>query len=216
MPSSLWPFADQVYQVKALKPIQQGQPYQVTKNKQRHFPQVLTDLYGPYQAKNIASILQTLDVLQSTFVGPIDREIIEKSLANVSRISRFIGRWHRLAKAPLTICDSAHNVGGIAAAMKGIAAIEHEQLHFVLGMVNDKDIHKILQLLPTEAKYYFAKANIPRGLDANALKDQAAALGLKGRAYASVVNALKAARRSAKENDLIYIGGSVFIVAEVI
>ena len=131
-------------------------------------------------------------------------------------MTNFIGRWHLLGRKPNIIADSAHNSHGITVALKQIKEIYFEQLHFVIGMVNDKDIEKILSMLPKDARYYFAKANIPRGLDAKELKEKANAVGLKGRAYSSVKNALKAAKRKAEKDDLIYVGGSTFVVAEVI
>jgi dihydrofolate synthase/folylpolyglutamate synthase len=127
-----------------------------------------------------------------------------------------IGRWEVLSENPMILCDSAHNIAGISAAMNQLRAMEFEQLHIVLGFVSDKPLNEVLELFPKSAKYYFAKPNIPRGLNAKKLKELVAPFGLKGRTYVSVKNALKAAKRSADKDDLIYVGGSIFVVAEVV
>jgi dihydrofolate synthase/folylpolyglutamate synthase len=100
--------------------------------------------------------------------------------------------------------------------VKNIAAIDYHHLHFVIGMVNDKDITKVLSILPTDATYYFCKPDIPRGLDAETLKQQAEGFGLHGNAYPSVKQALQSAQQNARDNDLVFVGGSTFVVAEAI
>src|ERR1035437_8939187 len=117
---------------------------------------------------------------------------------------------------PLMICDIGHNVDGIKEVVKQIKLTPHHQLHFVFGVVSDKDITGMLDLLPKEATYYFCKADIPRALDAIKLKEMASGLGLIGEAYASVGEAKETASNNAKENDLVFIGGSAFVVAEVV
>jgi len=126
------------------------------------------------------------------------------------------GRWQLLSRNPDVIVDSAHNIDGITQIINMLDALPYTKVHFVMGMVNDKDSSKILSVLPKNNKYYFAKANIPRGLDAQELKSRADKHGLKGKAYSSVRKALAAAKISAKENELIFVGGSIFVVAEVI
>ena len=127
-----------------------------------------------------------------------------------------MGRWQIIGNEPLILCDSAHNEGGLTLVMEQIQQLKKEQLHIVIGMVNDKSIDKMLAFFPKEAKYYFAKANIPRGLDAKILQERAKGLNLHGRTYSSVKNALRAAKRNADKKDMIYVGGSTFVVAEVI
>ena len=127
-----------------------------------------------------------------------------------------MGRWQVIAQRPTVLVDSAHNEGGLAFVTRQLQELEYRRLHVVLGAVNDKDIGKMLAMLPTGARYYFARPDIPRGLDAKILQEQAAAHGLHGRTYSSVRNALRAARRHAAAEDLIYVGGSTFVVAEVI
>ena len=141
---------------------------------------------------------------------------MRNGLSNLKKLTSFMGRWEFISQQPRVLCDSAHNEDGIRLAMQAIAKIPHEKLHFVFGTVNDKSPLKVLSMLPTSARYYFAKANIPRGLDAVLLAQQAASTGLQGKAYRSVRLALAAAKRAARPNDLIFVGGSIFVVAEVI
>jgi dihydrofolate synthase/folylpolyglutamate synthase len=121
-----------------------------------------------------------------------------------------------LSKRPLTICDVGHNEAGIKEVVRQLSQMKYRRLHIVLGMVNDKDIAGMLSFLPKDARYYFCKASIPRALDANDLKKLAAGIGLRGDTYPSVQSALQAAQSSAEENDLVFAGGSTFVVAEVI
>ena len=117
---------------------------------------------------------------------------------------------------PLTIADSGHNEAGIKEVVSQIKVTPHNHLHFVLGMVNDKDISSILSLLPKKATYYFCKANIPRALNADDLSEKAKAFGLIGKAFGSVAKALESAKKEAQPNDLVIVGGSTFTVSEVV
>ncbi|HZY39170.1 MAG TPA: cyanophycin synthetase, partial [Mucilaginibacter sp.] len=126
------------------------------------------------------------------------------------------GRWETLSKHPLTICDTGHNPEGIKEVLQNIADVSYEKLHFVLGVVNDKDIGKILAMLPKDAIYYFCKPDIPRGLEAERLKQNAENFGLQGEVYPSVKAAFLAAKHNAGESDLVFVGGSTFVVAEVV
>jgi dihydrofolate synthase/folylpolyglutamate synthase len=121
-----------------------------------------------------------------------------------------------LGDQPLIIADSAHNPDGLVLAMAQLRDLPATNFHLVIGFVADKDITAMLKLLPLNATYYFAKPDLPRGLDVNSLKNQAFSVGLKGKAYTSVRNALQAAKRKAADTDVIYVGGSTFVVAEVI
>ena len=126
------------------------------------------------------------------------------------------GRWEWIGKKPDILLDSAHNKNGIELVMKEIVKKSYNRIHFVLGMVSDKDISPILDLLPKQAVYYFCRPNIPRGLDVNELKSLAESHGLLGNKYESVSSALEAAREEAEATDLIYVGGSTFVVAEAL
>jgi dihydrofolate synthase/folylpolyglutamate synthase len=136
--------------------------------------------------------------------------------ANVVKNTSLMGRWQILGTNPLTICDTGHNEDGIKHVVEQISQTPHKQLHMVIGMVNDKDVRNVLQLLPQNAIYYFTRAAIPRSLDADELRIQAQKIGLSGLSYPTVADAVKNAKKNAGVNDLIFIGGSTFIVAEVV
>ncbi|KAF0195950.1 MAG: bifunctional folylpolyglutamate synthase/dihydrofolate synthase [Bacteroidetes bacterium] len=172
-------------------------------------------LTGIYQLKNIATVLAATQLLsQDTSLGP--ELSIESGIRNTLVNTGLQGRWQTLRDNPLTICDIGHNPHGIQHVVEQIRSIKYRNLHFVIGVVDDKDISAMLVLLPAEATYYFCKADIPRGLDANLLMKEAMAFGLKGRVYHSVKEALNAAWSAANNEDMVFVGGSAFTVAEVI
>ncbi|HTD39711.1 MAG TPA: hypothetical protein VK671_03755, partial [Mucilaginibacter sp.] len=138
------------------------------------------------------------------------------ALSQVKKLTGLHGRWEILSHHPLTICDTGHNPEGITEVLKNIERTPYENLHFVMGVVNDKDISKILAMLPKHATYYFCKPDIPRGLEAESLKEKAESFGLHGEIYVSVKAALQTAQSHADKNDLVFIGGSTFVVAEVV
>jgi dihydrofolate synthase/folylpolyglutamate synthase len=173
------------------------------------------DLPGSYQLKNLRTILTAVDELRRQGFVITDEHII-KALKQVKHLTGLHGRWEVLKYNPLTICDTGHNPEGIAEVLKNIAAVKFDHLHFVIGMVNDKDISKILSMLPQRATYYFCRPDIPRGLEAENIKQQAANFNLYGEAYASVNAALQAAQTAATDKDLVFVGGSTFVVAEVV
>ena len=173
------------------------------------------DLTGSYQLKNIKTVLCAVDELRRQGFMITDEHLVT-ALQQVKTLTGLHGRWEILNRQPLTICDTGHNPEGVDEVLRNIASVKYHKLHFVLGMVNDKDISKILTILPTAAHYYFCKPDIPRGLDANTLWLKAAGFGLDGEAYGSVREALDAAQQSAGDNDLVFVGGSTFVVAEVV
>ena len=140
---------------------------------------------------------------------------IKEGLLNTRKNTGILGRWQKLSENPKIICDIAHNEDGLKEIIKQLQATSYKKLHVVFGTVNDKDLN-ILSLLPKDAKYYFCKANIPRGLNEKYLKKIANKKGLNGESYSSVKKALGKAKRSANKEDLIFIGGSTFIVAEIL
>lgn len=174
------------------------------------------NIHGDYQAANLATVLQAVDTLSETGFLQGKDSLVRDGLNRLKPLTGFMGRWQILGRAPLIIADSAHNEAGLKWAFSQLAGYAYQQLHIVTGFVNDKDIERVLPLLPTQAVYYFAKANIPRGLDAESLKQLASNYNLKGKAYTSVRNALRAAKRHASPDDLILVTGSVFVVAEVL
>lgn len=174
-----------------------------------------SDLKGAYQQKNKKTVVATIQILQ-TLGWKIAANHIKKGLLNVVNNTGLMGRWQVLNKQPLTVCDTGHNEAGIKLILAQLAEQDYEKLHFVLGVVNDKDITNILQLLPNNAIYYFCQANIPRALDVNTLAEKATAVGLSGTTFPSVEAAYKAVQKNATAKDMIFIGGSTFVVAEVV
>ncbi len=183
-------------------------------SKELYLKDLRFPLLGNYQKKNLATVICALDILKEKFA--IENKHIYDGLANVVKNTGLMGRWQVINKEPLAIADTGHNVAGINEVNKQLAETKYEKLHFVLSVVNDKDIDGILQLLPKEAEYYFCKADIPRGLDVNILAEKARACGLNGEAYISVRRAYTTALENAKKGDLVFVGGSNFTVAEVV
>jgi dihydrofolate synthase / folylpolyglutamate synthase len=173
------------------------------------------DLTGIYQLKNILTVLQSVEELKRNRI-PVKEPAIREGLRNVKKLTGLMGRWQIISKSPLTICDTGHNPEGIREVLKQIAQTPHKVLRFVIGMVSDKDINAVLTLLPPSAVYYFCRADIPRALPAEELKENAAAFGLAGRSFPSVKEAVKAAREDAGSEDLVFIGGSTFVVGEAL
>lgn len=180
------------------------------------FKQLKTDLTGNYQQKNIITLLQAIQVLNNMGFN-LGADVVSKALQQVRPLTNFMGRWQVLnTQNPLVIADSAHNEAGITEAMWQLQQLPKTHLHLVMGFVKDKDLGKILPLLPTTATYYFCKANIPRGLPAADLQQMAYQYGLQGNAYNSVADAYQAALKQAATTDLVYIGGSIFVLAEIL
>ncbi|NGX84574.1 folylpolyglutamate synthase/dihydrofolate synthase family protein [Aequorivita sp. KMM 9714] len=174
-----------------------------------------SDLKGIYQQKNIKTVLAALKVLQNKG-WEISEENIQNGLLNTVKNTGLMGRWQILNKSPKVICDTGHNKEGLKLVLKQLQNEDYQNLHIVLGVVNDKDLASVLPLFPVNATYYFCKPNIPRGLDASLLLSQARGFGLKGDDYFSVNSAYEAAVIAASKDDLIFIGGSTFVVAEVV
>lgn len=175
-----------------------------------------SDLIGKYQEKNKKTVLQTLQVLREKKYFKITDEQIHKGLLNVVQNTGLLGRWQILSEQPKIICDTAHNQHGLEIVLDELQKEKYDKLHVVFGAVNDKDLDGVLPLFPKEAQYYFSKPNVPRGLDSKIIQEKALLHGLKGKTYTSVKNALKSAKRNASPNDVIYVGGSTFVVAEVV
>jgi len=172
-------------------------------------------LKGIYQAKNCRTVLVALAQLRQKGFHITDAAIEQGFLEVVERTG-LQGRWQVLGTKPTIVCDTGHNEGGIRLVVEQLAQQSFERLHIVFGMVSDKKIDHVLALLPKNAVYYFTKAQIPRALDEKILQVQAATFGLTGTSYASVNEALEAAKNNASERDFIFVGGSNFVVAEII
>jgi dihydrofolate synthase/folylpolyglutamate synthase len=177
--------------------------------------QLRSPLTGIYQLKNTLTVIGVCYKLNHQGFE-INTSVIRKGIKNVIKNTGLMGRWQILSRDPLTICDTGHNEGGLREVLTQIASTPHNHLHFVFGVVNDKQLAPILDLLPKNATCYFCKPDVPRGLDAVELMKQAQEAGLRGECYISVKSAVQAAIRSAAENDLVFIGGSTFVVAEVV
>lgn len=176
---------------------------------------VKTDLLGDYQQKNIKTVLSTLQVLRMRGMN-IPEPAIIRGLQKVAANTGILGRWQVLQEKPKVICDTAHNKEGLALVMRQLKKEDFRRLHIVLGVVNDKDLSRVLPLFPKKAIYYFCRAEISRGLDAKVLRKKANSINLLGKEYKSVKEALDAALKEADNRDVIYVGGSTFVVAEII
>ncbi|MEO1486704.1 MAG: folylpolyglutamate synthase/dihydrofolate synthase family protein [Bacteroidota bacterium] len=172
-----------------------------------------TDLKGGYQHKNMRGVVTLLQKLEAF---EITSEAIEKGLSRVVDSTGLLGRWQVLGSKPKIICDTAHNEQGLKDVLKQLKKEKGKNVHLVLGFVNDKDVEVLLKLFPKKAQYYFVSPNVPRGLESNKLKKIAKRLELKGKAYESVNKGLKAAKKASQKEDIIFIGGSTFTVAEVV
>jgi dihydrofolate synthase / folylpolyglutamate synthase len=173
----------------------------------------LLDLTGLYQLKNLLTVLTTVDQLKSSFL--LEEENIKQALSHVKDLSGLHGRWEIIHRKPVIVLEVAHNVDGIQQLVSQIKNTPHENIHIVFGMVKDKEIEKVLELLPKDASYYFTKAQIPRALPEEDLLQRAQKFGLKGSSFDDVNKALNAAVDAASEEDMIIVSGSVFVVGEV-
>jgi dihydrofolate synthase/folylpolyglutamate synthase len=183
-----------------------------------HEDLIFRDLYIPlqgyYQQKNLSGVLKTIEILDHNSWGVTAAGVIE-GLANVVTLTGLKGRWQRLGTKPLMVCDTGHNIDGIREVVKQIAAQTFQKLHFVLGVVRDKELDPILDILPRHAFYYFCEAKIPRAMKAEELAVKASLKGLQGKVTPDVNRAVEEAQANASADDMIFIGGSTFVVAEL-
>jgi dihydrofolate synthase/folylpolyglutamate synthase len=186
----------------------------VTIQKENALHAYQLDLLGVYQLENISTVCCAVDQLSKNgFI--ITEDSLKRGLKSVSTITGFQGRWEKIASNPTVILDVAHNVDGIQQVLRQLELIDHTHLHMVIGMVKDKEIEKVLLLLPKTATYYFTQAQLPRALPAQELATRANEIGLKGTVFNSVNNAIQEAQKNARANDLIVVCGSLFIIGEV-
>ena len=174
-----------------------------------------TDLQGTYQEKNIKGVITVIELLIHQG-WDITSENIAQGLLHVVRNTNLKGRWQTLSSYPTIVCDTGHNVGGLTYVMEQLKKQTYTNLHIVVGFVKEKDVNSVLELFPKEATYYFCSPAIARGLNVNTLKEIATAKGLQGEAYSSVAEALNVAKAQALPTDFIFVGGSTFVVAEVV
>ena len=174
-----------------------------------------TDLQGAYQEKNIKGVIAVTELLihQGWDITP---ENIAQGLLHVVHNTNLKGRWQTLGSYPTIVCDTGHNVGGLTYVMEQLKKQTYTHLHIVVGFVKEKDVNSVLELFPKEATYYFCSPAIARGLNVDTLKEIATAKGLQGERYSSVAEALNAAKAQALSTDFIFVGGSTFVVAEIL
>jgi len=186
----------------------------ITHKSKQHTNSYATDLVGGYQAKNVATVLSAVEQLRRNGWKIADDQVKE-GLQQVKKLTGFHGRWEVLRKEPLLVLDVAHNEGGFKALVEQLEKTSYHQLHMVLGMAKDKDIEKMLRLLPKDALYYFTQAHIPRAVDKHHLHTMASAYKLEGLIFEDVNTAVRKALDSAVKEDLIVVCGSIFLIAEV-
>lgn len=209
-------FADQEYQIDyAMYSVDDKQVFNVKSMNTIIYKDLKLDLLGAYQQKNLLPALKCLDLLKQKGYEITDRSLYQ-GLESIVPNTGLKGRWQILSHNPTIVCDTAHNVEGISYILDQINQTAYKNLHIVFGVVDDKKIDRILEMLPREAEYYYTKARIPRALDQEILKAKAIEHQLKGDSYSEVSLAVKKAKKNAESNDLIFIGGSTFVVAEVL
>jgi dihydrofolate synthase / folylpolyglutamate synthase len=211
-------FSDSLYWLKREKDAFTGKDHlkaDAYRDDELFIKDLSSPLLGSYQLKNSVTVLGAVEMLGKTGIS-IRKNEIKRGIRNVIRNTHLSGRWQVLSLSPLTICDIGHNEAGFTGIIAQIHSISFHRLHFVFGVVKDKAIDKMLATLPENATYYFCKAGIPRALNQDELKNRANIAGLKGESYPSVREAYTAAQKNAGAGDLIFIGGSTFVVAEVL
>jgi dihydrofolate synthase/folylpolyglutamate synthase len=209
-------FADQEYSATySMLGMDGKQILNIERNGEMVYPEMKLDLLGFYQTQNVPAVLKTLDILIEKG-WQISRENIYDGLANAAKSTGLMGRWQIIGNNPLTVCDTGHNEDGIKMVVNQIRNTPYKTLHFVFGVVADKNQDAVLSLLPKDAVWYFTRADIPRAMNEQELAQKAAGFGLKGESYPSVKEAFNAAKLNAGKNDLIFVGGSTFVVAEIL
>ena len=209
-------FADQIYHADYSMVSTEGkQLFNVRYNDTLRYEQLPLELLGQYQGRNLCTALVAMDVLKE-FGWTISQDALYRGMEFLVKNTGLKGRWQVLGANPRIVCDTGHNEAGIREVVHQIHQTPYKKLHFVLGMVNDKDVDSVLRLLPKNAVYYFSKASIPRAMSENMLELKAADFGLSGQKYPTVIEAFTAAKQNAEPYDMIFIGGSTFVVAEVI
>lgn len=212
-------FADVAYSAQSARQKEEGNRLYLYMDVEKEgaviYKNLQSELLGLYQLKNIPTVLAAVEQLNKKGYA-LPEITVRMGIKQVVSSTGLLGRWQVLSQRPLVIADTGHNEAGIKEVLMQLNLTPHDRLHLVIGMVNDKDISTVLDLLPKDAEYYFCKANIPRGLPAAELQAAARVRGLQGAAYETVAAALDAAKNKATVSDLILIGGSTFTVAEVV
>lgn len=207
-------FADKNFSLELLEGESNNsrQVFNVYQGKETFMQGLHTDMTGDYQDMNIITVLQVAELLIAG--NTLDKDSLRRGLRNVKQDTGLNGRWMIVRQSPLVICDPAHNYPGLKIVTEQLVSLKNNKLHIVLGLVSDKDADTILGLFPEDAEYYFTRASIPRAMDQDVLRSQAGKYSLTGNSYASVATACDAALQSAGQHDVIFIGGSTFVVAD--
>lgn len=209
-------FADQEYvALYSMLGLDGKQIMNIEKNGEIVYPEIRMDLLGNYQLKNVSTVLKAIDILIDKG-WKISKQDIYEGLSNTIKLTGLMGRWQIIGYNPRIICDTGHNADGIKMVVQQLKNIAYKNLHFVFGVVADKNQDGILQLLPKDGLYYFTKADIPRAMNEKELALKASVFGLIGDSYSSVIKAFNAAKLKAGKNDLVFVGGSTFVVAEIL
>lgn len=187
----------------------------IYRDNQLYISDLTSPLDGAYQLKNIATLSAAFDKLKELYFPQLSIEIFKAGVANVINDTGLHGRWERVGDSPLTIAETAHNADGIASLVDKLHNMHYRRLHIIYGCVNDKDFSHILDMLPSDASYYFSQPSVERGLDVNILADKAASLGKPGPRFPHVSDALHHVRNIAHHDDLIIVTGSIFLVADL-
>lgn len=208
-------FASKIYHSQSLDRDLNGQKIAVKRISDQESQTYVLDLQGSYQAKNLLGILAAVDQLRKQGWS-LSENALRQGLATVQESTGLRGRWEILTTSPLVVCDTGHNADGWREILQNIQWTPHRQLHMVIGVMRDKDLSRMLPLLPTEAQYYFCQVDMPRALPAEELAQTAKKYSLMGASYPGVQDALFAAKSQAHAQDLIFVGGSTFVVGALL
>ena len=209
-------FADRLFRCRLGKFYKNtaGRSFTVTDLRDGGVMSGTTPLGGLAQQKNIQTVAAAVDTLSATF--GLGREHFLNGMAGVVVGTGLMGRWQVLSRSPLIVCDTGHNREGLEYVVRQIKATQKNALHMVVGFVSDKDLSSVLPLFPRDARYYFTRASVPRALDERVLMTEAGRYGLSGSCHSTVADAVEAARAAAGPKDMIFIGGSTFVVADAL
>ncbi len=207
-------FADQRYRLEVIERTATQQRLEVY-STEGSCGEFALDLTGSYQCKNVLGVLAVVDILQEKGWA-VPESILTDALANVKKLTGLQGRWQTLSADPLIICDTGHNEDGIREVVRNLESVSYQRLHIVIGAMKDKDLDHMLSYLPKDAYYYFSNPDTPRAMAAKELAAKAEEYGLRGEIGGSVVDALHLAKSKYRPGDLIFVGGSNFVVAEVL
>lgn len=206
--------ADIIFASDHYETIEKTSGLQVLRSGATEYSDIILDLKGAYQKRNLKAVLAGLEVMREKS-WTLPEENVLTALANVSQLTGLKGRWQVLSESPYTVCDTGHNVAGLSYILEEIKKVKFKELYIVLGMVADKDISGVLSILPVNASYIFCQPTIQRALPAKELLEKAGQFGLQGIAIPDVNQAIAYARSKATSRDMIFIGGSTFVVAEI-